>query len=209
VAAVRRYLRYPLTYGHVSELLTERGLAVDASCIWRWVQAYAPELSQRCRQHLKPVNKSYRVDETYIKVCRAHYPDGSDQVPVGCSLSAIPHRVTPFPCSLPRFEGGSASICTERFGFLSSTGVPVTAWTLRYFRGLLKLHSCYGLQSCSPTIRGLYREASPGPVSRPVRSQANKSYRQLLVRVLPPLVIRAFEAHFKNLRFLMIANTNL
>lgn len=44
------------------------GLPVDASCVWRWVQAYAPELSKRCRPHLKPVNKSYRVDETYIKV---------------------------------------------------------------------------------------------------------------------------------------------
>jgi IS6 family transposase len=41
---------------------------VDSSCIWRWVQAYAPELNKRCRAHLKPVNKSYRVDETYIKV---------------------------------------------------------------------------------------------------------------------------------------------
>jgi IS6 family transposase len=68
VTAVRWYLRYPLAYEHVSELLTERGLPVDGSCIWRWVQAYAPELSKRCRQHLKSVNKSYRVDETYIKV---------------------------------------------------------------------------------------------------------------------------------------------
>jgi IS6 family transposase len=66
--AVRWYLRYPLAYEHVSELLTERGLAVDASCIWRWVQAYAPELNKRCRPHLKFVNKSYRVDETYIRV---------------------------------------------------------------------------------------------------------------------------------------------
>jgi IS6 family transposase len=33
-----------------------------------WVQAYAPELNKRCRPHLKPVNKSYRIDETYIKV---------------------------------------------------------------------------------------------------------------------------------------------
>ncbi len=67
VTAVRWYLRYPLAYEHVSELLTERG-PVDASCIWRWVQAFAPELSKRCRQHLKRVNKSYRVDETYIRV---------------------------------------------------------------------------------------------------------------------------------------------
>jgi IS6 family transposase len=68
VTAVRWYLRYSLAYEHVSELLTERGLPVDASCIWRWVQVYAPELSKRCRQHWKPVNKSWRVDETYIKV---------------------------------------------------------------------------------------------------------------------------------------------
>ena len=66
--AVRWYLRYPLAYLHVSELLAERGLSIDASCIWRWVQAYAPELDRRCRSHLKPTNRSYRTDETYIKV---------------------------------------------------------------------------------------------------------------------------------------------
>ena len=65
---MRWYLRYPLAYEHVAELLAERGLAVDASCIWRWVQAYAAELNKRCRPHLKATNKSYRVDETYIKV---------------------------------------------------------------------------------------------------------------------------------------------
>ena len=68
VLCVGWYLRYPLAYEHVSELLAERGVAVDPSCIWRWVQAYAPELNKRCRPHLKPTNKSYRTDETYIKV---------------------------------------------------------------------------------------------------------------------------------------------
>ena len=68
VTAVRWYLRYPLAYEHVAELLAERGLAVDAGCVWRWVQVYAPELNKRCRPHLKTTNKSYRVDETYIKV---------------------------------------------------------------------------------------------------------------------------------------------
>src|SRR5260370_40578315 len=67
VLCVRWYLRYPLSYQHVAGLVAERGVEVDASCIWRWVQAYAPELNKRCRPHLKPTNKSYRIDETYIK----------------------------------------------------------------------------------------------------------------------------------------------
>ena len=66
--AVCWYLRYPLAYEHVSEILAERGLFVDTSCIWRRVQAYAPELDRRYRPHLKSTNKSYRIDETYIKV---------------------------------------------------------------------------------------------------------------------------------------------
>src|SRR6516164_6039390 len=68
VLCVRWDLRYPLAYEHVAEILAERGVEVDPSCIWRWVQAYAPELNKRCRPHLKPTNKSYRTDETYIKV---------------------------------------------------------------------------------------------------------------------------------------------
>jgi transposase, IS6 family len=66
--SVRWYLRYPLAYEHVAELLAERGVAVHPTCIWRWVQTYAPELNKRCRPHLKTTNKSYRIDETYIKV---------------------------------------------------------------------------------------------------------------------------------------------
>src|SRR4029079_14138823 len=36
--------------------------------IYRWVQAYAPELERRIRPHWRLTNDSYRVDETYIKV---------------------------------------------------------------------------------------------------------------------------------------------
>jgi len=49
-------------------LLAERGLTADHTTIWRWVQRYGPELEQRLRSHLKPTNKSWRVDETYIRV---------------------------------------------------------------------------------------------------------------------------------------------
>ena len=68
LCAVRWYLRYSLSLRDVEELLAERGLAADHTTIWRWVQRYGPELQQRLRRHLKPTNKSWRVDETYIRV---------------------------------------------------------------------------------------------------------------------------------------------
>jgi len=65
---VRWYLRYSLSYRDLEEMMLERGLKVDHSTIYRWVQRYAPELDKRCRPHLKATTDSYRVDETYIKV---------------------------------------------------------------------------------------------------------------------------------------------
>ena len=48
--------------------MNEPGVEVDHTTIYRWVQAYAPELDKRIRPHLKPTNDSWRVDETYIPV---------------------------------------------------------------------------------------------------------------------------------------------
>jgi len=46
VLCVRWYLRYPLSDEHVSQLVAERGVQVDASCIWRWVQALCTGVEQ-------------------------------------------------------------------------------------------------------------------------------------------------------------------
>ena len=43
-------------------------MGADHTTVWRWVQRYGPELDQRLRSHLKPTNKSWRVDETYVRV---------------------------------------------------------------------------------------------------------------------------------------------
>ncbi len=48
--------------------MLERGLNVDHTTIFRWVQAYSPEMDKRCRPYLSPTNDSWRVDETYIKI---------------------------------------------------------------------------------------------------------------------------------------------
>jgi transposase-like protein len=65
---VRWYLSYPLSYRQVAEMVNERGLEVDHTTIFRWVQEYSPEIDKRCRPHLKLTNDSWRVDETYILV---------------------------------------------------------------------------------------------------------------------------------------------
>jgi len=68
LCCVRWYLSYPLSYRQVEELIAERGLPVDHSTVFRWVQHYSPVLDKRCRRYLRPTNDSWRVDETYIKV---------------------------------------------------------------------------------------------------------------------------------------------
>ncbi|EFH83031.1 IS6 family transposase [Ktedonobacter racemifer] len=65
---VRWYLRSALSYRDLEEMMRERGLRVDHTTIYRWVQHDAPDLEKRCRPHLKATNDSWRVDETYIKI---------------------------------------------------------------------------------------------------------------------------------------------
>ena len=65
---VRWYLRYSLSYRDLKEMMLERGVKVDHTTIYRWVQAYSPEMDKRCRLYLKATNDSWRVDETYIKI---------------------------------------------------------------------------------------------------------------------------------------------
>jgi IS6 family transposase len=57
----------------VEELLRERGVGVDHTTLFRWVQRYAPELDKRCRPSLRATNDSYRVDKTYIKIKKRSY----------------------------------------------------------------------------------------------------------------------------------------
>src|ERR1700674_441943 len=52
-------------------MMLERGLHIDHTTIYRWVQRYAPELEKRCRPHLKATNDLWRVNETSIKVKKA------------------------------------------------------------------------------------------------------------------------------------------
>ena len=66
--AVRWYLMFPISYRDLELMLADRGVNVDHTTLFRWIQAYAPEIEKRIRPHLRPSNGSWRVDETYVKV---------------------------------------------------------------------------------------------------------------------------------------------
>ncbi|MEM9902507.1 MAG: IS6 family transposase [Pseudomonadota bacterium] len=68
LSAVRWYLRYPLSYQDVVGLLAERGVTVDRSTVYRWVQKFGPELTKRTEKHLRRASVDWHVDETYIRV---------------------------------------------------------------------------------------------------------------------------------------------
>jgi transposase-like protein len=49
-------------------MMAERGISVSHTTIHRWVIRYVPEFEKRWNRFARPVNTSWRVDETYIKV---------------------------------------------------------------------------------------------------------------------------------------------
>jgi transposase-like protein len=65
---VRRYCKYGISYRDLAEMMSERGVAVDPSTIFRWVQRYAPEIGKRVRPYQGHRSGSWRVDETYVRV---------------------------------------------------------------------------------------------------------------------------------------------
>ena len=67
--SVRWYCAYALSYRNIEELMKERGVSIDHATIQRWVVKYAPQLEANFRRkHKRAVGKSWRMDETYIKV---------------------------------------------------------------------------------------------------------------------------------------------
>ena len=65
---VRWYVAYPISYRQLEEMMGERGVAVDHSTLNRWVIKYAPEVEKQFRRRQRPVGRSWRLDETYVKI---------------------------------------------------------------------------------------------------------------------------------------------
>nr|WP_277621042.1 IS6 family transposase [Paraburkholderia monticola] len=65
---VRWYVAYPLSLRHIEEMVAERGICVDHSTVHRWALKLLPVLEKTFRLRKRPVGKSGRMDETYIRV---------------------------------------------------------------------------------------------------------------------------------------------
>lgn len=66
--AVRHSVRYRLSDADVAEWFAERGLVVDRSTLYRWVQHFLPLFGDAARPQRHPVGRTWRVDEPYIRL---------------------------------------------------------------------------------------------------------------------------------------------
>lgn len=68
--AVRWYCKYGISYRELQEKLAERGVNVDHTTIYRWVQRYAPEIEKWLRWYwCNPSDlNNWHLDETCLKV---------------------------------------------------------------------------------------------------------------------------------------------
>src|SRR6267154_1520953 len=68
ILCVRWYLRFKLSLRDLVEMMAERGRSMAHTTIMRWVRRYAPEFEKRWRRFAQAVGRSWRVDETYVKI---------------------------------------------------------------------------------------------------------------------------------------------
>jgi putative transposase len=65
---VRWYVAYPISYRQLEEMMDERGVTVDHSTLNRWIIKYAPEFEKQFHHRQCPVGRSWRMDETYVRI---------------------------------------------------------------------------------------------------------------------------------------------
>ena len=65
---VRWYVAYPLSLRHLEQMMAERGISVDHSTVHRWALKLLPVLEKTFRRCKRAVGRSWRMDETYIRV---------------------------------------------------------------------------------------------------------------------------------------------
>jgi len=74
---VRWYCKYGISYRDLEEMMTERGLTIHHTTVYRWVQHYAPELKKRLEWHKKRYASRWHLYPFNLKVLAlnlSHHP---------------------------------------------------------------------------------------------------------------------------------------
>jgi transposase-like protein len=66
--AIWLYLRFPLSFGDVEDLLAERGLAVSYETVRRWVNHFGPMIAADLRKRRQKPHTTRHLDEVYLKI---------------------------------------------------------------------------------------------------------------------------------------------
>lgn len=66
--AVFFYVRYSVSYRDLEEIMGERGISVDHTTLNRWVTRYSGAIAEAARRRKRQCDRSWRMDETYIRV---------------------------------------------------------------------------------------------------------------------------------------------
>jgi putative transposase len=67
LVCVRWYAAYPQSLRHIEEMMIERGVFVDHSTVHRWALRILPVLAAMFCRRKRPVGRSRRMDEIYVK----------------------------------------------------------------------------------------------------------------------------------------------
>ena len=98
--AVFFYVRYAVSYRDLEEIMAERGVQVDHATLNRWVAKYSPLIAKEAHRRKARPNRSWRMDETYIKVkgkwCYYYRAVGKCGKPlISCSLRSAMKLLQP------------------------------------------------------------------------------------------------------------------
>ncbi len=81
--AVRWYVRYRLSYADVTEWLAERGIVVDRSTVYRWVQRFLPLFAEATKPSKRYLQQTLK--DTYYSEGR----DVGSPLPWYCQVNTV------------------------------------------------------------------------------------------------------------------------
>ncbi len=86
---VRWYLKYPLSYRQLAEMMSERGIVVSHTTIYRWIQIYAAHMEKLIRWYQGYTTYSWNVDQTYVKSVVNGFTCSGRSIAAGVRLTFI------------------------------------------------------------------------------------------------------------------------